>query len=110
MPPTTVTLDRLHDMLAELDASIAALRGESSDRGHPADAGSALVEADRTHATLDAMTRQRRAVEAALRRVVDGTYGTCVTCARPVPAGRLEARPEAARCVPCQAKYDRLNR
>jgi RNA polymerase-binding transcription factor DksA len=27
-----------------------------------------------------------------------------------VPEGRLEARPEAARCVRCQAKYDRMRR
>jgi RNA polymerase-binding transcription factor DksA len=27
-----------------------------------------------------------------------------------VPDGRLEAKPEAARCVTCQAKQDRMRR
>jgi len=49
-------------------------------------------------------------VEAALRRVSKGTYGLCVDCAKPVPEGRLEARPDASRCVACQARHDRLRR
>jgi len=32
----------------------------------------------------------------------EGTYGQCVDCGKPVPEGRLEARPEASRCVACQ--------
>ena len=46
----------------------------------------------------------------ALRRIELGTYGTCLDCGAGVPEGRLEARPEAARCVKCQAKWDRLRR
>jgi DnaK suppressor protein len=33
-----------------------------------------------------------------------------VDCGLPVPEGRLEARPEASRCVACQAKRDRSRR
>jgi DnaK suppressor protein len=33
------------------------------------------------------------------QRVVDGTYGTCEVCEEPIPAGRLEARPWATRCL-----------
>ena len=42
---------------------------------------------------------------AALARLDDDTYGQCVDCGHEIPEGRLEARPEAARCVACQAKY-----
>ncbi|MCP9970793.1 TraR/DksA family transcriptional regulator [Actinomadura madurae] len=44
---------------------------------------------------------------AALDRIGAGTYGRCVGCGHPVPEGRLEARPDAARCIPCQTKHDR---
>ncbi|MFC7647950.1 TraR/DksA family transcriptional regulator [Streptosporangium lutulentum] len=37
----------------------------------------------------------------------DGSYGLCTDCGSPVPEGRLEARPEAARCVQCQSKRER---
>ncbi|WP_460365441.1 TraR/DksA family transcriptional regulator [Actinocorallia lasiicapitis] len=101
-------------MLTRIDRSIAVLREEHSDRGvRPAeagDAGNSLIEADHRYATLDVLLRQRTAVEAALTRLSDGTYGTCTTCGKPVPEGRLEARPEAARCIPCQTRHDRRNR
>jgi DnaK suppressor protein len=103
-------LSRLEQMLAELDHSVETLRGDQSDRGHPADSGSSLSETDRMQATVEAMLRQRRNVIAAIARLKDGTYGLCTTCSRPITPGRLEARPEAARCVICQGKYDRLHR
>lgn len=38
-------------------------------------------------------------IEAALRRIADGTYGLCVTCGKPIATERLEAVPYAARCI-----------
>jgi len=50
-----------------------------------------------------------RAVEAldALRRIQDGTYGICADCGKRIPAARLQAKPEATRCVACQTEYER---
>ena len=100
---------RLESMLAELDRSISVLRGDPADvRDRSlADAGADLTDADRAQAMLDAVSRQRTAVLAALRRIDDGGYGRCVDCGVSVPEGRLEARPEAARCVPCQSRAER---
>ncbi|MFC6934425.1 TraR/DksA family transcriptional regulator [Actinomadura yumaensis] len=49
-------------------------------------------------------------MDAALARLDEGTYGQCVGCGKDVPEGRLEARPDAARCVTCQTKHDRAMR
>ncbi|GAA3130919.1 TraR/DksA family transcriptional regulator [Streptosporangium carneum] len=100
---------RLESMLAELDRSIRVLRGDPLtgwDRS-PADAGSVLTDTDRNQAMLEAATAQRRAVVAALTRLDEGVYGRCADCGMSVPEGRLEARPEAARCVQCQARRER---
>ncbi len=106
---------RLQDLLADLDRSVATLRGERPTEGadeladydqHPADSASNLSDADRVAALLEASERQRSQVRAALERVQDGTYGACVDCGRPLPEERLEARPEAARCVDCQARLE----
>lgn len=100
--------ERLDEMLAELDRSIAVLRQEHPEaEHHTADAGASLSDADRVEAALEAMRHQRGQVLEALDRAAAGTYGKCVDCGLPVPEGRLEARPEAARCVTCQAKRDR---
>ena len=114
---TTVARKRLEEMRDDLDRSIAILAGERSGpqagAGYPqdsADAGASLSEADRTEAVLDSARGQRDEVVAALARIDDGSYGRCTDCGQGIPEGRLEARPDAARCVNCQAKYARRHR
>ncbi|WAP59176.1 TraR/DksA family transcriptional regulator [Streptomyces sp. S465] len=41
-------------------------------------------------------------VEAALRRIVEGRYGTCHLCRRPVERDRLMIVPQARYCARCQ--------
>jgi DnaK suppressor protein len=109
---TTFARKRLEEMRDDLDRSIAVLQGERpgplAGAGYPqdsADAGSSLSEADRTEAILLSARGQRDGVLAALARIEDDSYGQCVDCGHQIPEGRLEARPDAARCVSCQSKY-----
>lgn len=108
---------RLEEVRDELDRSVAVLDGAHQSHPlvsdypqDPADAGTNLAESDRAEAILAAAKARRALVLDALRRLDDGSYGLCVDCGRPVPDGRLEAKPEAARCVTCQAKRDRMRR
>lgn len=110
----TVARKRLEEMRNELDRSISILRGEHpapmAGEGYPqdsADAGSSLSEADRTEAILHSARSQRDGVLAALTRIQENTYGRCVDCGGEIPEGRLDARPDAVRCVGCQAKHAR---
>jgi len=48
-------------------------------------------------------------VEAALKRIEDGTYGYCVECGKPIPEKRLEAIPWASRCVEDQERLEQGN-
>jgi DnaK suppressor protein len=48
----------------------------------------------------------RDAVRDALAKLASGTYGTCETCHRPIPAARLEAVPYARRCLSCQERME----
>lgn len=41
------------------------------------------------------------AIDRALSRMASGNYGRCDVCGRPLTVGRLEALPEAVRCVSC---------
>src|ERR1700749_4866982 len=103
---TTVARKRLEEMRGDLDRTIAVLQGERpgpvAGTGYPqdsADAGSILSEADRTDAILDSARNQRDEVLAALSRIDEDSYGKCVDCGHEIPEGRLDARPDAARCV-----------
>lgn len=46
-------------------------------------------------------------IEFALRRLEDGTYGTCAQCGGAIPAERLEAKPAVSLCTPCQEEKER---
>ena len=48
---------------------------------------------------------RRSAVNDALKRIAAGTYGTCITCERGTPYGRLIAMPETPHCVSCGARW-----
>jgi RNA polymerase-binding transcription factor len=110
----TVARKRLEVMRDDLNRSISILQGErpapAAGEGYPqdsADAGSMLSEADRSEALLHSARSQRDLVLAALTRIEDSTYGRCVDCGGDIPEGRLDARPDAARCVGCQGKHAR---
>jgi RNA polymerase-binding protein DksA len=46
-------------------------------------------------------------IDAALRRIEDGTYGTCTNCGKQIPEERLEALPWATLCIDCQRDQER---
>jgi RNA polymerase-binding protein DksA len=46
-------------------------------------------------------------INAALQRVEDGTYGTCVVCGKPIGDERLEAVPYATLCIDDKRKLER---
>ncbi len=105
---------QLEQMLRELDSATATLEAEEAGQSeelshfdqHPADTATELSDADREVAIIENATDQRLQVEAALKRIEDGTYGRCVDCGKEIPAARLEVRPEAARCVEDQEKHE----
>lgn len=45
-------------------------------------------------------------IDAALTRIEGGTYGKCTDCGIDIPAPRLQASPEAPRCIHCQEKVE----
>lgn len=107
----------LEQMLRELDSATTTLEnegaGDSSELSHvdqhPGDVASELQDADEQNALIENAAQQRAEVEAALARIEDGSYGSCVDCGQPIPDARLEVRPEAARCVADQEKYEAAN-
>ena len=61
-------------------------------------AAEALVEAAALEVDLDATAADLDGVDAALRRLDDGTYGTCEVCSVDLPDDILAADPTLRRC------------
>lgn len=57
---------------------------------------------------LDRESKLLKEVQAALNRMDEGMFGTCLRCEEDIPEKRLNALPWAAYCVPCQEAIDRL--
>jgi DnaK suppressor protein len=45
-------------------------------------------------------------IDGALKRIDDGTYGTCGNCSQEIPRGRLEANPRASLCIDCKRRAE----
>jgi RNA polymerase-binding transcription factor DksA len=73
---------------------------------HPADQGSETYEQELDQTTLAILDAQAKDVEEAKKRLEDGTYGTCIVDGEEIPKARLEAIPEAIRCIRHQEIYD----
>jgi|SRR5579872_306824 len=73
-----------------------------------------LLAEERDIATqlIDRDFSEMRLIEAALRRIRDGTFGFCIRCEEPISLRRILAVPHAAFCITCQGLVDgdvRLN-
>ncbi len=67
----------------------------SSNGQHLADAGSASFERDLAYNMISNQTEVLAEIEAAIKRIKDGTYGVCEVTGKPIPEARLEAIPFA---------------
>ena len=54
-------------------------------------------------------TAEIAAVDAALQRISDCSYGACMDCGVDIAEARLQAAPEASRCIHCQEKLEKAS-
>src|ERR671918_2664339 len=97
--------DRLN---AELDETVVA--PDPMTYGSQAAAASQVFEQQRDLALRERAEQQLALVDAALRRLDDGSYGACLRCGKPIAPERLEALPWAAHCIACQSVIDKGRR
>jgi DnaK suppressor protein len=59
---------------------------------------------------LELDSSRLRGLRAALERIMDGSYGTCLKCDAEISVKRLKAVPWAAYCLECQEAVDHEER
>jgi RNA polymerase-binding transcription factor DksA len=67
-------------------------------------------DGDLEQAELSRDQDELRDIEAARRRLADGSYGICTDCGVDIGFERLHAEPEAARCIECQRRHEKTYR
>lgn len=88
--------------LAELADQVADSRTTVDEPAGRSDNDSVL-ERELAEASALRIAATLQEARDALRRIDDGTYGTCEACAMPIPYERLESIPQVRRCVTCPA-------
>ena len=90
------------------DQSASDSVGElSSYDQHQADMGTETFEREKDLSILEQVEAELADVEHALRRLDEGTYGTCEVCGKAIPDERLEAMPATRLCLEHQAEAER---
>ena len=73
---------------------------------HEADDATETHDKELDETTIMILDEELARVKEAREALADGTYGTCVDCGKEIPAARLEAMPEATRCVEDQSRHE----
>ncbi|MGC6484958.1 MAG: RNA polymerase-binding protein DksA [Candidatus Puniceispirillales bacterium] len=98
------------ELLSEANGTLSELSEENFQKPDITDR--AQMESD---ASLQLRTRDRERkllskIEAALRRIEDGSYGYCEETDEPISLKRLEARPIASLSLDAQERHERMER
>ena len=86
---------------------VAASRDTNADDEHDPEGATIAFERSQIEALARQAEHHLEEIDAALKRVDAGTYGTCEACGTPIGAERLEARPTARVCILCAASRQR---
>jgi len=104
--------DTLHDMRGQLlrNSREELLEGREATKDEGMDTYDLASDARDREINLILTDRDRdklQAIDDALRRIEDKTYGVCESCESDIAEARLEALPFTRLCVSCQAEREK---
>ena len=99
-------LKRLNEELEQLKASVPPVdeRREGSPFGKREEEATETLELEKRIVLERRIREGMVAVEHALHKFEEGTYGLCDICGQPIDPARLEALPRANLCLNCKAQ------
>lgn len=108
-------MGKRQEILKEIEGSLGQSLTEDQQRRLESarDVGDqALMDLDRELgiSLMEMRNRRRQAIDEALTRLNEGTYGICAECGIEISERRLEAVPFAKLCVECQAREELLEK
>ena len=95
-----------HENPSSLEDETGELNSSSVDN-HPGDMATETFDREMDYTLEDNSTAVLTAIDAALRRIDEGSYGTCRRCGRQISEERLEALPYAELCIDCKRESER---
>lgn len=97
------TMTRVSELSQELDSVATAISGSNIDDEHDPEGATLAFEREQLSAFRAQAERHLIDIEAAIDRILQGTYGYCESCGAPIAAARLDALPAVRLCLTCAA-------
>jgi RNA polymerase-binding protein DksA len=97
----------LHHLHEQNSNSLEEETEEETYDNHLADSATATLNREIDYTLEENSEHVLAAIEEALSRIEEGTFGTCVRCGRAIAEERLEAIPYATRCIDCKRLEER---
>jgi RNA polymerase-binding transcription factor len=72
----------------------------------PTESASATLDREIDYTLEENSTKVLRAIDAALKRIDDGTFGICTNRGEEIDPARLEAYPWASHCIDCKRETE----
>jgi DnaK suppressor protein len=98
------------ELIKESSQTLQNLQTESLQEADIADRASAETDRAVELRTRDRERKLIAKIDAALKRIADGTYGYCEETSEPIGLRRLEARPIATLSIDAQERHERMER
>ena len=95
------TRERLANLTDDYGAMVAASRDSNADDEHDPEGATIAFERSQIAALVGQAQLHVVEIDAAIKRLESGTYGTCEVCGGAIGEGRLEVRPVARACIQC---------
>ena len=86
----------------ENPGSIEDEADEETFDNHLGDAATVTFNREMDYSLEDNTGHVLAAIDEALKRIEEGTFGTCARCGQPIAEERLEAMPHATKCIDCK--------
>ncbi len=99
-------VDRFREALVEERQRVTAAIENLHDN-HLADTATETYDRELDYTLEENSEHVLADIDAALKRIETGTYGTCTSCGKDIGEERLEARPWATLCIGCQRERER---
>lgn len=96
-------------LLERIVAETARLNQPIELTPEPLDRARLITTRELQSALLAQAQQHLEHIEAALKRLEDGTYGICAICSAPIHPDRLNILPYATTCVKCQRRQEQVD-
>ena len=103
---------RVADAIDNIHAENPGTIGEETEEttfqdNHLGDIATATFDREMASTLEDNSAHVLAEIDAALKRIDEGTFGVCTRCGQPIDAERLEALPWATLCIEDKRKQER---